>query len=141
MKFNKSMLFIQFPPQSTDIDTQVFSAMGFAVEFCQIMDFKEILAIQDKYRLADFDVILLDTIYHYTVPTDILDQLKRRVHAAEAEKQGRIHIVGMALDLKEDQVPTQLALYDGLFLHQWKTPAEPEIMFVNLFAEDNEARS
>jgi len=47
MKFNKSMLFIQFPPQSPDIDTRVFCVMGFAVEFCQ---FSNLFAGDDAAR-------------------------------------------------------------------------------------------
>ena len=119
----KRMLFLECPPLPHDANAEPFRKMGLDVEvhqfFCSEPD---AILDEDKYRFADFDVILIsisagiEVARNIIISRELMDRLRKAVQRAEVERACPIRVIGMNLGLSGDEQRAQAEVFDGLFI-------------------------
>jgi methylmalonyl-CoA mutase cobalamin-binding subunit len=128
----KRLLFIECPPQSTDIGTWIFQKMGFDVEVHQILCSKldSILDIKSSSELACFDAIVISS--RAFVSRSLLERFMELVRMAETKKSSRILVVGMNRNISDEEQKTQEAVFDGMFVGKGFNEEQVREMFRGL---------
>ncbi len=131
----KRLLFIECPPWATDIDTWIFRQIGFDVEVHQILCSKldSILDIESRYRLADFDAIVISSATF--VSGSLFERFMELVRIAEAKKSCRILVVGMNRNILGKEQKAQADVFDGMFIGNGFNEEQVREMFRGLIGQ------
>ena len=131
----KRLLFIECPPWADDADTWFFRRMGFDVKVHQILCSKldSILDIESRYRLADFDAIVISSIAF--VSRSLFERFMELVRIAETKKTSRILVVGMNPNISSEEQQAQADVFDGVFIGKDLDEEQVREMFRGLIGQ------
>jgi hypothetical protein len=135
---NKRMLFMECPPMAHDANIRDFRKMGFDIEVYQLLNLDKALDVKNKYRLEDFDVILIYISAgqiggkDFIIPKELVDKLKKATQIAETRKSSPVRLVGMNLNLSGKEQQIQAEIFDGLFIG-WASTQEQIMQCLGIY--------
>jgi hypothetical protein len=140
---SKSILFLECPPLSHNANTQIFKYMGFKIELYSFscLELEKVFSIEDKFRLADFDIILIcidptiSLARKALISKEFLDKFREMLRKAEIEKAAVIPVVGMNMNLSGKEQTAQAEIFNGLFIGRDTKGEQIREMFAELIAE------